>query len=402
MRRDNILVKYTAVNIAGQKLEGQLQINDIDKLSNSLRQKGYFITKYSSSSNRLLKAFQRKANLKDLSIICNSLNVLLKTGMNIIEVIKIIYVNCNKKVIKSSLNNIYLGLSEGKSIYESMKKFQDIYPYFMTEMIGVGERSGQLENICKKLSEYYEKQYKIYMNVKSSLMYPFMIFIISIFMIIFITNNIIPQFISTLNDVGGNVPLFTSITLGLLNAIKKHFLVINVTFFSGIFLFSKYISSSYGREKWDKFKLNIPVIRNIYTKFLISKFSLAMSILISSGCNIISSLEKSVNVIDNKFMEKKIVKSIQHIKAGRSIYDAFKCEVEDLSFLYAVRIGEEGGNLDDMLLKLGEGFQRDVEFKLKKLVKFIEPMCILILAVFIGGFVISALLPIVNIMDSIN
>lgn len=376
-------------------------MSDINQLSSILRKKGYFLTKY-NNSNKFFKIFQRKPSFKDLSMFCNSLGVLLESGMNVIQAVRIVYFNSDRRTIKNSLYSIYFGLMEGKSVYESIKQFKNVYPYFMIEMIGVGEQGGKLDKVCKRLSEYYEKQHKLCIDIKSSLMYPVIVFIVSIFTIVFITSTIIPQFISTLKDMGANVPFLTHAVLNLLSALKEYFLIIVIGTFVSAYMFLKYISSKNGRYKYDSLKLKIPLIKNIYSKLLILRFSLAAGILMSSGCNAVLSMEKSINVLNNKFVENKMFRSIQYIKSGRSIYDAFKCEIHDLPFLYALHIGEETGNLDGMLLKLGEELQINIEYKLKRLIKFIEPACILVLALFVGTFIISALLPIVNIMDSIN
>lgn len=335
-------------------------------------------------------------------MLCNSLAILLKAGMNIIEAVRIVYFNSSQKIIKNSLHSIYFGLMEGKSIYENMRQFKNVYPYFMIEMVGVGEQSGKLDKVYEKLSEYYEKQYKLCIDIKSSLMYPVIVFIVSIFTILFITSTIIPQFTSTLQDIGANVPILTHIVLSLVNVFKDHFLTIVIGMLAIACILLKYISTKNGRERYDSLKLKIPLIKNIYSKFLISKFSLASGILMSSGCNVVLSMEKSINVLNNKFIENKIFRSIQYIKSGKSVYDAFKCEIDDLAFLYALSIGEETGNLENMLLKLGEELQINIEYKLKRLIKFIEPACILVLALLVGTFIVSALLPVVNIMDSIS
>ncbi|AYD40613.1 type II secretion system F family protein [Clostridium fermenticellae] len=335
-------------------------------------------------------------------MLCDSLSELLNAGISIVEAVRILYFGSNRKVIKNSLYNIYFALIEGKSMYDSMKQFNDIYPYFMLEMIGVGEHSGKLADILKDLSEYYKKQYKLSVNIRSSLMYPIIVFIVSIFTVLFITSSVIPQFITTLNSIHAKVPFFTYLFISMVNEFKNNISIIIFVIFITIFFFSRYISSDQGRRKFDYLKFKIPIVKNIYNKLLISRFSLVSGILMSSGCNVVTSIEKSMNVLNNKFIEDKISKILQYINSGRGIYDSFKYEIDDLVLLYALKVGEESGNLENMLLKLGEEMQITLEYELRKLVKFIEPVSILILALFVGTFVISAILPIVNIMDSIG
>ncbi len=368
-----------------------------------LRKREYFLLKCRINRKISDIIFLRKINLQDISILCNNLSQMLGAGIALSEVFNIICTENKKKVIMESMNHIQNSVEKGETIYQSIKKFSNIYPLFMIEMIRVGEEGGKLETIFKYLSEYYEKRYKLLNKIKSAIAYPAMILITSIIVIIFLMTKIIPQFISTLSNTGGNIPVITATMLSFFTFLKQNFLIINLMICLVLLIIYKFMKTSRGKIFLDKLKLNIPVFSSIYNKFLFSQFTTSMSLLMSAGFPIITALEICSSVMQNKILEKRIYDSIESIKRGESIYNSFKKQnIGNSTFLNLIRIGEECGTLDCMLWKISNIFECEVEESLKKAVTFIEPVTILFLAAFIGIFVVAVLLPVFNIMDSIN
>ena len=347
--------------------------------------------------------FCRKVTMKDLSVLCSELSTMISSGIPISQSLNIIEDLNNKKQIRKSLCEIRKSVIQGETIYISMKKFEYMYPTFMIEMIRIGEESGRIDEVLKNLSEYYEKQHKIFMKVKTALIYPIIVFITSIFIVIFLMMKIIPQFLDILKCSGGEIPLLTKITISFYTILKTRFLVINITLFSLIFLVYRYSKTSSGKAYFDRLKTKLPLFKRFYNKFIMARFSISMGILMTSGFTVLKALEITRSILVNKVVEDKIVDSIEDIKNGKSIYYSFKKQnIGDNLFLALIKTGEETGRLDNMLLKAGEIFERDVEESLKKMVAFIEPLTILFLAFFIGTFVIAALMPVFSIMDSIG
>lgn len=397
------IIKYRAIDFNGNKIKGKYESNNIEEINNILRNSGYFLLKVNKEKNILENIFSNKVRYKDISIICSGLSSMLSAGITITKAINIVAFQCNKRSLRESLNSIERNLSKGESLYSSFKRNEHIYPLFMIEMIKIGERSGKLDQVLKKLSQYYEKQYKISMKIKSALCYPAILLFFSINITFFLMIKIVPEFIEVLESSGGDIPVITEIMLQLCIWIKTNFFSIAIS--SLIFLILIYLTYKKNKFKTylDKFKIKMPVIGTFYNRLLLIKISNIMSILLSSGFTIIKTLEVTNDVLENSIVKKKLNECAENIKNGESIYSSFHkyCLGNNL-FLSMVKMGEEAGNLDYMLLKVQNILEDELEENLKKIVILIEPITIILLAAFVGIFVIAGFLPIVNIMDSIN
>lgn len=403
MERLDRIFKYTAINLKGEKIKGEYYDSNIRDINLMLRNKGYFLLDFSIRKKSFKNLFSRKVSLKDLSILCSGLSTMIGSGIPIFQALNIMEDLSNKKQIKESLNEIKKSVNKGETIHVSMKRFSTVYPAFMSEMIRVGEESGRIDEVLRKLSEYYEQFDKISRKIKIAVTYPLLVFISSIFIVIFLMIKIIPQFTEILRSNGGEIPLVTRVVLFFYTFFKTNFIPINIILFSIIFIIYRYSKTLVGKAYLDRMKITIPLFNKFYDKFIMSKFAISMGILISSGFTILNALEIAQSLLENKVIETKIINSIEDIKKGQGIYYSFKKQnLGNNLFLSLIRTGEESGKLDNMLLKAGQIFQNDVSENLKKIVAFIEPITILFLAFFIGTFVAAALMPVFSIMDSIG
>jgi type IV pilus assembly protein PilC len=353
--------------------------------------------------NSILKyIFKEGVNSQDISFLCNGLSCMINAGISVSQALNIIASQCNKKTLRESLYRVERNVSRGESIHKSLKKESDMYPLFMNEMIKIGEESGKLDKILKNLSEYYDKQDKLFNKVKSAITYPLVVLTSSFFIILFLMAKIIPNFIDTLLSIGGDIPFITQVTLDFYSFLRTNFYLINIILFTIMIAIYQYSRTNEGKLYFDNIKIRIPYLRRYYNNFVLYKFSVSLSMLIEAGFNIIKALETVISVLDNKVIENKINNCIEDIKQGESMNSSFKKqELGNELFLSLISIGEETGKVEQMLSKLGGILENELEEYLKKLLSLMEPMIIIFLALFVGVFIIAAFMPIINIMDSI-
>lgn len=367
-----------------------------------LREKGYFIVKY-KNEHIFKQFFSKKINNEDLALLCSSLSMLLDSGISISDALKLCKSQQGKEKLKQSIESIRVNVLQGESLYDSMNNFKNIYPEFLIKMVYLGEESGTLQYILEELSHYYEKQNEIGKKITTSLTYPIIVLITSILSITFLMIKIIPQFLNTLTDLGGQLPLMTKVFLFFCISLRKNFIFILI---SGamFFYFCAYTMKKRKTQIFiDKYKLKVPIINSLYSKIIMCRFSRAMSLLLGSGLPVTNCLETASGVIENKFIEEKLKGTIIDINEGKSIYSALsRCEIFNSMFLSIINVGEESGRLEEILKKLAEISENDLQENAEKLVKFIEPAVILFLSAFIGLMIISIMLPIFNIIDQLG
>lgn len=342
-----------------------------------------------------------KAKARELSMISKQMYLLLHAGVSLSDTLYVISSTEKNIQIRNALKQAYESVSSGEQLYVSFKK-DKIFPDFFVYMIKFGEETGNLDIILNNLSLYYEKQEHIYNKVKGGMVYPVFVFAVSIVMVMIMVIWIIPGFAETLSGLGGELPVFTKIVILICEVIRKNFIWILGILLLICIAFRTYVKTENGKEKFDKLKLDIPLLGNMFQKSQISKFCRNMSTLINSGFNIIKSLELLAEISENAVFRKKIETSADCINKGASLTTAFlKAEIDDRIFLSLVKTGEEAGSIGTMLVKAADFYERDMEEFTEKYLKLLEPILIIILAVIIGSLIVSVMLPIFSIMDSL-
>lgn len=396
------LYRYEAKTLEGKKVKGKCWCLSREELSRSLRGKGYFLTRYSTRTKGALLSFDRDVNSKELSVFCNQLSSLLSAGINIVEVIRIIKQETKNKLLASSLQYIEEMLYQGLELSYCFCCFENTFPKFFTSMISVGEESGKLEEILKSLSKYYLEENILKNKIIKAMIYPCSVFFVGSIVINVLMFNIVPIFTSTLNELGGETPKLTQMIIYISLFLKSNIEIVLMTLlliFFTIFYCNKY---HIGKSLLDRF-----LTVNFSTKDLINKlsavrFSRTLGFLLSSGIPSIKALEITKGTFSNEYIRNQIRECIDHIKKGNTVTASIRF-INGFPEMVGsmVRVGEETGKLDEMLLKTADILENELKNSIDKIIPLIEPIAILVLSLFIGTILLAMIAPMYNIMDAI-
>jgi len=343
----------------------------------------------------------KRTNILDISILCSQLSLMLNTGIPLFKAFEILEIQHSKSRLKLALKAVKEDVIKGNSVHESMKKVKNIFPQFMIEMIKIGEESGRLEEILKKLSLYYEKQYNIMSAVKSALAYPLLILITSMIIMIFLMTKIIPQFVDIIVAGGGEVPLLTKIVIYSCEFLRHHYVKICMASILIVVLLYKLNKNDRVKKILENIKIKAPYLGKIYMSLIIFKICSSMSILMKSGINIVKALRITGELLESRILAKKVENCVICMEQGEGIYNALsRLQINDRIFLSLIKTGETTGEMEEIFCKLEELFENDINRCFKKLTKVIEPVIIIFLSLFVGIFVMAALMPIFSIMDA--
>lgn len=328
---------------------------------------------------------------------------MINAGISLSETFYLIASQEKSNERKGILLNIYNGLMKGEELYSCLNSYNKNFPLFFIKMVHLGEHSGNLEGILKSLQQYYQKEDMLVSKVKNSMTYPIVVLITSITVIMILILKVVPQFTDTLKDLGGEVPSITAFMISLCNFLSKNIFFIAIIAILCTFFSIKYFNTRGGRYKIHWFKLKAPFLKGIYEKILLAKFSRNLSLLLTSGFNIVKALEISSEICENSVFRLKIKACSQHIKKGENFCLALSLSgIANPLLLSLVKTGEETGKIQEVLNKASEYFEIELEERLKKMVSLVEPAMVISMAILIGFFIMAVMLPIVNVMDSIK
>ncbi len=393
---------YKAKNIQGNIIKGKYWLTNRESLVVKLRKKGYYLVKHKELFTGRIPIRIKKISSKELSILCSEFSSLIESGMNIYEIINLVQEEAGNKHVKRSLEDIKELIQEGTELSCSMKAHNDIYPEFFTNMIKVGEETGELQEIFLKLAKYYNDESIITGKIKKAMIYPCTLFIFSMIISQILISFIVPIFVSTLTEVGGKIPATTRFIMYFNKVLKENYLVllsILVIFIIGILKARKHQEI---KIVIHKFLLTNKMTRMLSRKILCVRFSRILGTLISSGIHIVHAMEVASTMMGNEYVKSKLQKSIHSMRMGESIAKSIRNTDVFLPSLYSmIKVGEESGNLDKMLLKANSVMEQELYIFVEKVSVLLEPAMILIISFFIGFILISLLMPMFNIMNTV-
>lgn len=396
-----IRYKYTSKNMAGTLIEGEFAGNSLDELKSHVRKEGQFLVEHKvisggSAEIRLMASVK----LKDLAIFCRQFSVLFSAGVNISEAVHILGVQTKNKKLRESLEIIYDDIRKGKLLSEAMDIHDKVFPEFLRSMVKVGEVSGNLDLVMTRMAEYYEKNNKISNKVKSAMVYPMILGIMMVGVVGIMFTFVLPIFAGTLEGFGTELPAITRLLLdmsgfitGNLGMILMSFVVLGVIYFI-------WARSPGGRLTRDRWKLFVPIISTVNRKTITTRFSRSLGILLHSGISMLESIDIIAKLIGNRFVESRFDVCKEDVKKGFDLATSLK-KVGLFSplLIEMISVGQQTGQLDDMLMRTADFFDEEVEESVTRATTMIEPIMIIVLAVVVGTIIVSVMLPMVGMME---
>ncbi len=395
---------YKAKNLAGEYLEGVIEANSRDEIDYALRDKGYFVVDATRQGSEFtLGGLFGSVSVKDLAVFCRQFSVMINSGITIVESIGTLSEQVEKKKLKDALDVIHGDIQKGRLLSTSMELYPEIFPNFMRNMVKVGEASGSLDDILNRLADYYEHDAKIRRKIRTALTYPAILGVMTVGLVVLLMVKILPMFNDILNSTGGEMPLLTVVLMAMSDFMVNNALGLIISIFLvviGITYFKKTESGTYW---FDSIKLNLPVIKKSVIKVITARFARSLGILLKSGITIINAMDIIGDLIGNVVVEERFQSAKEEIKEGRGIAGPLKrLGLFPPLLIHMVTVGENTGELDEMLARTAGFFDEEVDEAIDKLTGMIEPVMIIIMAVVVGTIILSIMLPMISVLSSVQ
>jgi len=394
---------YRAVRRDGEITEGYLTADTLDMASKELRSQGMTPLKLAAGNQR--HASESTSSAKGLSsndvlTITAELSVLLKAGLPIDRSLKVMIDMSVRDEILELLNTILSTVKGGKGLSEALQQYQTLFGVFYISMIRSGEVSGRLAEVLEHLTEYLENAKEVRSSVVSALIYPAILLLVASLSIIVMLGFVVPQFETLFNDMGDALPLLTQGVIAAGDVIKSYGLIMIIALVIMVVSMQRWFKTAEGKEWLDGQLLKIPVLGNILFKFEIGKFSRAVGTLLGNGVSLLQALSIAVDTVENIHVKRSLDVLIPAVKGGGRISTAME---ETKSFtpmvIQIIRVGEESGSLDKMMLELARVYDGEVQAGVSRSLKLLEPILILGMGGAIALIIISILMGILSVND---
>ncbi|WP_313126604.1 type II secretion system F family protein [Proteiniclasticum ruminis] len=400
------LYRYKAVQSDGKEVNEVMTAATITEVQEKIRDKGLYLIQIREDVEKKSAAeelsFGGKVTAKQISIFCKQFATLLKAGVPVASGLDILYRQTENKKFKSALEDVYTEVQKGSQVSTAIRNHPKVFPSLMVNMVESGEMSGNLDNIMERLAIHYEKDAKINSRIKGAMIYPIALSVISVVVVIFLITVILPTFTGMFTSSGTELPLPTRILLGISDFIKGYWYIVIGAVGLLIFVVNRYLSSSVGRYQFDALKFKLPVVKGSMDKIVTARFTRTLGSLLRSGIPLIDALELAGSVTGNVVIEEKVNYIASEVEKGETLGVALKrTPTFGPMVVSMIQIGEESGSLDQMLDKSADFYEQELEDAIDRLLKLMEPLLIVVMAVVIGFIVISMALPMFDMVNTI-
>jgi len=349
------------------------------------------------------KAIGGSVPLQDLVVFTRQLATMIDAGLAMVQSLQALAEQTSNKVMRDVIKDVCMRVEGGDSFSEALAKHPKVFNKLYVCMVGAGERGGLLAEILARLATYLENTARLRKKVKSAMMYPIAVTTIAIGITIFLIVKVVPVFGDIYKGFGSGLPGPTQFLIDLSNWMRKYMIFIVPAIAAVIYGWLYYIKTKPGREFWDRVRIKLPIFGVIGHKICLARFTRTLASLVRSGVPILEVLQIVANTVGHVGMEKAIRKAAEDIERGDSMSSAFsKSPLFPSMIIRMMTAGEQTGKVDQMLERIADFLDEEIETTLSGLTSLIEPLLIVFLGVTVGGIAICMFLPIFKMSELIN
>jgi len=393
---------YRGLSTDGRSVAGVVDADSARTARGKLRALGIFPTDVMPEAEAPAKTerfslprFGRRMPAAELSLLTRQLGSLLGAGVTLVEALGALYDQSSRAVTKRMLSQVRERVREGASLADAMAAHGDVFSELYVSMVRAGETAGALEVVLERLADYNESQAELIAKVRGALTYPIIMICVSIAIMGFLVTYVIPQVSTIFQQTNQALPVMTQVLIGFSNFLINYWLLLLlgiVGIIGGIIIG---LSRPSGRALYDRWLLRVPYIGTTVTKIITARFARTLATLLASGVQVLPALAAVRLVVTNTLLEDAIEKSRDEIREGHGMGQTLaRCGLFPPMLVEMIKVGERSGQLESMLERAADSYEREVAQSLAQMTTLLEPVMTLIMAGMIVFMILAVLLPI--------
>lgn len=397
--------EYVVVDKSGKQKKGNMEAQTPERVKELLKNEGLIpiSVKEQSFLNKDLNIGSKKVKPRDLSVFCRQFNSILSAGVTIINALEMLSEQTENKVLRQAIKEVQVDVEKGESLTSAMAKQNETFPVLLIHMVEAGEASGSLEIAFERMAIQFEKQAKINGMVKKAMMYPIAVLVVAVVVVIVMLVVVFPQFQEMFNDLGSDLPAITRVVISMSKFVQNFWwllLTIVVVAFLGIRTFAK---TADGQILFSKLSLNMPMFSNLTIKSSSATLARTLSTLLAAGIPLVDAVNIVAKVISNAIVRNALENCEEEIKRGVPLSVPLQeSGVFPPMVYHMTKIGEETGNVEDMLGKIADYYEEEVENATAALTSMLEPLMIVVLGVLVGFILLAIYMPILGMYSAVD
>jgi type IV pilus assembly protein PilC len=391
---------YTARTLGGELKSATMDAGSRDEVVAQLRKQKLIVVKVDEERAKKMRG---RVKTRDVVIFTRQFATMINAGLPLVQALDILSKQSESPVLKDVVRQVVYDVESGNTVADALRRHPKVFTDLYVNMVAAGEAGGILDTILLRLATFLEKNDALVGKVKSAMIYPAVIMSVAVIAIAILLIFVIPVFKSMFDSVSLALPLPTRIVMGASDALKHYWYLIFGSIAGLVIALKKYYDTPSGKLRIDKFMLRVPVLGDLLRKSAVSRFTRTLGTLISSGVSILDGLEITAKTAGNQVIHNAIMESRSSIAGGDTIAAPLqKSAVFPPMVISMIAVGEQTGGLDEMLTKIADFYDTEVDTAVGGLLSLMEPIMIVFLGVIVGGMVVAMYLPIFDMVNAVQ
>jgi len=421
--------KFTALDSKGKEVHGEIDADNQAMAVARIREKQYFPTKVEELAGgaggggaakkggakgggsalkmeiKMPKFLQGGVKAKQLTAFTRQMSTLVNAGLPLMRALRVLQRQEKNPALRDAVSAMAENIESGSTFAEALAAHPKIFDRLLVNMVKAGEVGGVLDVVLARLAEFQEKAEKIKGKVKSAMTYPIVVLVMAVSILMFLMTYIVPKFADIFGDLmgGKGMPMITQFVMNASDALVHRFPVVLITLVALVVIIKQLAKTDKGRNALAQFKLHAPVFGTLISKNSISRFTRTLGTLMSAGVPVLQALNIVKETVGNEVIAKSVTTIHDAVKEGENMAPPIaSSKVFPPMVVSMVEVGEETGALPDMLMKIADSYDDDVDNAVAAMTSIIEPLLIIFLAVIVGTIVIALFMPLVSIIGGLS
>ena len=395
---------YKVVDRDGKNKKGTIEAPNRDGAEKKLKADGYAIMSLTEQNSPFSGGLiKKKVKSKDLAVFCKQFSAVIRAGVTIISALELMGDQIENKTLQRAVMDAKTYVEKGGTLADALRVNSEVFPPIMINMVAAGELSGNLEICLDRLTEHFEKDNALSAKIKGAMTYPIVVFIVMIIVVIVVMVMVIPNFSSMFAEMGTQLPLATRIMVAASNFIIHKWWLLIIIVAAIVVGCKAFKRSSVGEQLFANMAIKMPIFGNLTIKSACSRFARTMSTLMASGISMIDAVEQVAKMMDNKIIRDGLLDAKTQVAKGIPLSKPLK-DMEMLPPMLSAmtKIGEETGDIEEMLSKVADYYDEEVEEATNKLTAAMEPLIMVVLACIVGMIVAAVYGPIMSMYSALD
>lgn len=394
---------YKAMDKSGKPKRGSVEAISLDKAKEKLKSEGLIVQEVKEQGSGGKKGRGKKVKNKDLAVFCKQFSAVLNAGVTIINALEMMSEQMDNRTLQRALQDAQAYVQKGGTLADAFKINPKVFPPIMINMVAAGEMSGNLEVCFDRLTEHFESANALSSKVKGAVTYPIVILIVVIAVVCVLLVTVIPQFADMFADLGSELPVMTQALVNMSDFMRAKWYILVIIIAALVFGLRAFGKTEPGSLLYAKIGMKFPLFGNLTIKSAAATFSRTMSTLMASGISLIDAVEQVSKMIKNRIIREALLDAKVQVSKGVPLSKPLRdCGIFPPMLSQMTRIGEETGNIEDMMDKVADYYEMEVNDATDALTAALEPLIIVIMGIIVGVIVMAIYGPMLSMYDAID